>query len=334
MKKLESLLRALATLTMIFIGLIVVGMIFLWPGILVLFLLNTSIISSPFLLAFVALFGHNALLIYVDHPYLYVHRLMFLPIRMVLMPLLNKIIENEATQEKATVWYNDCSIFVDDNSQACLQTMLSKMKSSSRKDIKQKLRLYHSHGITTTTIHSNYLSLQKDIPILWKHQKRQCEREGKVVLEEFLKRFLVIFLVSNAYIDRYYSGHRLCAIGMFTTSGPTFVHNMYFSIQPNYGIWQYHHIRGLYRAISAYQLNEKIRFINYYHHQDNAKKLAGSQPLDLHGSCADEELRYQLFPLKFYKEPPTSVINIQLNLSTIQIQRHQQPLKKTKVKVS
>ena len=347
MSSLESLLRTIAMLLMICIGLTVVCWTFFWPILLLVldYSFRLSLLESLFLGGI-----HILLLIYVEYPYLYLHRLVFLPIRMLLMPLVNKIFESDAIQEQATVWYNDCEIFGqdgDEDTTITLPSLLSTFKSSIRRDIKRKLRLYKQNRITTTTIHSNHLSLRHDIPIIWKHQQRQCrcqtDCDNKSTLEEFLKRFLVIFLVSNAYIDRYYytpkpNGNgkgQLCAIGMFVTSHKVFIQNMYFSTIPFAGIWQYHHIRGLYRAVSAYNKHgENIQYINYFHHQDMAKRLAGAQPLQLVNNNSNTpetlRLRQQLFPLAFYKEPPRHAINIQLDLSTIDSNKNDTYNKKQK----
>ena len=339
----EELLRTVAKLVMILFGLSVVLTIFFWPSFLVPRLAASipnnsgnkpmTTVGTTLLVQLL----HIMLLIYVDI-YLYVHRFIALPVRIPLMPLLNVIVESEAKREKnATVWYNDCRTFPkipavvgatsshqsgsasssssrrrSDDGDALSTLLTGGFKASTRRDIKQKLRYYNERRITSTTQHSNWMSLRRDVPLIWEHQRKQVRRRRRrggqslhgentggndnnsndnlsvplgELLDAFLSRFLVIFLVPHAYIDRYYCPidavvlgdgettaaaaadttkteenrrQRLVAMGMFVACDHVLIYNMYFSVDDpvinSAGIWQYNHIRGLLRAVISHNI--------------------------------------------------------------------------------
>jgi hypothetical protein len=205
--------------------------------------------------------------------------------------------------------------------------LLQKFSRSSRKDTKQKLRLYLRHGIVSETKHSDYMSLRRDIPILWDHERRCCQKDDSRVLGEFIKRFLVMFLVPHAYLDRYYNQQKCCALGMFVVCDNVLLNSMYFCLDDacQCGIWQYHSVRGLLRAVTAFYGDiddddeivvdscRSIEYINYFQHQDCAKRLVGARP----ARETNSELMRVLFPFRFYREPPSSIIALQIDLSTM-----------------
>lgn len=257
-----------------------------------------------------------------------------MPIRVALMPLLHAIVKSEAIKEKETVWYNSCRDFISEREmnttnqapttnkdQQQLQAILQILKPSVRKDIRKKLRLFHKAGITTQTTHSDYLSLQDDIPIVWRHEKRtietSCETNASVV-EEFLKRFLVLFLVPHAYLDRYYDPvGRQCGVYLFVACTDVLSSFTYFCDIPNQGIWQYNHIRALTRGVLGYP---KIKYVNYHVHQSFAKRLAGAQGVDY----TDTEQLQNLYPFQFFREPPQEVIKVQLDLESLILEKKTQ----------
>ena len=347
-RKVEDTLRFVAMLGMVGIGLLVMAIIFLWPAATI-FVWR---IATPTIRSFLSKMGlialaeaiHISALVFVDFPYLYLHRKLFLPIRILLMPLLNFIVKSEGVRENATTWYNDCSklpptsLPTNNSCQVKISPILAALKSSARRDIKRKLRIYRARGITCRTRHSDHLSLQHDIPIIWNHEKRCSTRiesgpapggagsqgptttsttnaSSPSVLEEFIKRFLMVFLISHAYVDRYYDSRgQFCALGMFVLCDRVYINNMYFCRDTEFqsGIWQYHHIRALLRAtILASENERKIEFVNFYHHQDYAKKLAGALAADNN----EKGLMKALFPFSFYREAPLSVIGIEIDLS-------------------
>jgi hypothetical protein len=231
----EDIVRAAAMLGLVSIGLILVILIFFWPLVFASFIFPNSIIGWATVAAEVV---HFAALVMVPFPYLYIHRKVCYPIRMMLMPLVHEVAKSESIREKETSWYNKCADLPRTRE---AKVLLGHFKSSIRRDLKRKLKLFFDRGITTKTLHSDFLSLRKDIPIIWAHEKRAVQGSDKSAVEEFVKRFLVVFLVTNAYIDRYYDRDgRICALGQFVASKKTINNFVYFCLeqQSQSGIWQ------------------------------------------------------------------------------------------------
>jgi hypothetical protein len=335
--KVEIFLRTAAMMGMIALGLSVLVAIFFWPTVVAWKLLPPMRWARKLGWTIMIETLHLAGLIFVDIPYLYLHRKLFLPMRIPLMPVLNFIVKSEAIREGSMPWYNDCKGFsrprIRQQTNGAASTLvdispiLQRFKGSVRKDVRKKLPLYHQHGITSQTAHSDYLSLYRDIPIIWDHERRCCRNSGKdsvgAVLDDFLQRFLVIFLVSNAYIDRYYDPDgNLCALGMFVACDKVYINNMYFCVDSarSSGIWQYHHVRGLARAVVAHHEGLEshhgtptIEYVNFYHHQDFAKRMAGAVAADV----THAPLMKELFPFRLYREPPTQVIDATIDLEAL-----------------
>ena len=242
----EDFLRGLATLALVSVGLFLVTVIFFWP----LLLLSLTIFQSSnnnnvgILLLLVTItiqVSHLLALVYIPFPYLYIHRKICHPVRILLMPLVSSIARSESIREKEVTWYNKCTSLPETND---VNILLNSFKHSIRRDLKRKLKLFFRRRISTQTLHSDFLSLKEDIPVIWEHEKRAVrgmEEKHKSVLEEFIKRFLVVFLTSNAYIDRYYDDNdQICALGLFVQSEKVLNNFVYFcrECESQSGIWQ------------------------------------------------------------------------------------------------
>ena len=295
---------------------------------------------------------------------------------------------------------NDIRRSSSSSDDGALSTLLTGgFKASTRRDIKQKLRYYNERRIKSRTQHSNFLSLRNDVPLIWEHQAKELRRRrGRggeslngenttrndnstsnvsqsvpigELLDAFLSRFLVVFLVPHAYIDRYYcpidamaegrevttpsssaavasnntatpvtdedQKHRLVALGMFVACDNVLLYNMYFSVDDpvvnSAGIWQYNHIRGLLRAVLCHntgdgrggyghdneEKSKRIDYINFFHHQDHAKKRVGALP----AKPSNKELMRELFPFALYREPPQNIINVPMDLDHLLSKKNQ-----------
>jgi hypothetical protein len=71
-----------------------------------------------------------------------------------------------------------------------------------------------------------------------------------------------------------------------------------------------HHFRGLLRAVAA---SPEIEYINFQVHQSFAKRLAGA----VGANYRDNELLDILYPFAVFKEPPTSVIDLEIKLEDL-----------------
>lgn len=233
----EDFVRGLATLALVSIGVFLVTLIFFWP-LLLLSLATLGSSSSEISVTITIQLFHLLALIYIPFPYLYIHRKLCHPIRLLLMPLVSSIARSESIREKEITWYNKCASLPETRD---ANILLGSFKHSIRRDMKRKLRLFFRRGITTQTLHSDFLSLREDIPIIYEHEKRAVQGTEKSSMEEFIKRFLVVFLTSNAYIDRYYDNRgQCCALGLFVQSGKVLNNFVYFcrKHESQSGIWQ------------------------------------------------------------------------------------------------
>uniref|UniRef100_A0A6V2P028 Uncharacterized protein n=1 Tax=Ditylum brightwellii TaxID=49249 RepID=A0A6V2P028_9STRA len=296
----EDAVRLAAMKGLSLLGMFFVLLVFMWP----------LVVMRNVKWAMTVEVAHITALIILPFPYLYIYRKALVPIRMLIMPYLNVVVKSEAIRNKEPTWYNKCSELCRTED---TQTLLAALKGSVRKDLKKKLRIFHERGITRKTLHSDFLSLSQDIPIIWSHVKRKNQNTDKSVVEEFIKRFLVVFMASDAYIDRYYdSNQKLCALGLFAVNQNTLSNSMYFCLDTHsqMGIWQYHHFCGLLRASAA---PPDIQYINFYFGETYAKKLAGSVAADYR----DEQLLNVLYPFSYNREVPLYLVDLKLDLTSL-----------------
>jgi len=134
------------------------------------------------------------------------------------MPLVMQVAKSEAIKEKTDTWYvSTDDMPVTHNA----EELLDSFPKRARREIKRKLKNYETRGIRTTTEHSDYLSLNKDMPVLMDHERKVVRGTDKSFVEEFIKRFLVIFLSTDGYIDRYYGpdSDKPVALSLFVANG-------------------------------------------------------------------------------------------------------------------
>jgi len=291
--EIDSRIRTLSLLTLVIVGLAVVSAIFLWPFCVVINHQGKSAAAAT--TAFIFNFIHIILLIFIDQ-YLYIHRWILLPIRKPLMPIVMMITKSEVIKEKEDTWYVRVPTGNKTLDLPATQTSSAKedhgrilfksLPKSVRREIKRKIQIYNSKKIQTETRHCNYMSLWRDIPILYDHEKRAVKgKNQKSFIGEFIQRFLVIFLCTDGFIDRYYLHissssscseedvssdkqsndnllikNRLVALSWFVCSGSTLHNYMYFchSSECQSGIWAYQHYRMILRGSVAASTSETL----------------------------------------------------------------------------
>ena len=325
-------------LTLVFAGIVVVSTIFCWPVLL------PMPMSS---LRFCAVIIHTVLLVYCDF-YFYINRGIFYPLRFLLMPIVIAVVKSEAIKEKADTWYLSKEDLPETDS---CTVMMQTFPKNKRRDIKKKLRCYLNRGITATSNHCNSLSLKKDIPVLIDHEREAVRGTNKVFLEEFIKRFLVVFMLTDGYIDRYYAPDsnpdvdKPVALCVFVKNGSVLQVFMYFcrKSEKKSGIWHHHIIRMMLRVAasrtnfrentggissslqpstplldesSTIEIGEQlpaIEYVNFQVHQDFAKKCAGAK----RASWEDMQLMNVLYPNRFFERPPKDLIKIDLDIPSL-----------------
>lgn len=272
----SSIVRTVALLALVVTGLITVALMFLWP----------LCMYRPLLLL-----AHIPLMIFCD-TYLYIHRKVFYPIRYLLMPLIIEISKSESIQENTPTWYISTkdlprSIICGGSGSGSDETglapstcttnnpteLLQSFPKRVRREIKRKLKKFEQRGITTSTKHCDYLSLYRDIPVLIDHERKHVRDTDQSFLVEFIKRFLVIFLTTSGYIDRYFveedhdddddddstntslqkEGRKPVALSLFVGQRNVLHSLMYFckETEKESGIWFYQHFRMILRATTT-----------------------------------------------------------------------------------
>ena len=284
----RNITRTASLLGLVLTGLFVVFLMFLWP----LFIHPPISIGAWIILLRVPLLAaHISLLIFCD-PYLYIHRKALYPIRYLVMPLVIEIAKSEAIKEDTATWYvptNDLP--ATDDPKELLQSFPKRV----RREIKRKLKNYDRRGIRTSTEHSDHLSLYRDVPVLIDHERKSVRGTDKSFVAEFIKRFLVIFLTTSGYIDRYYgppidnngtcsddADHNVetngkpIALSLFVGQGKVLHTLMYFCKEEENesGIWFYQHFRMILRAAAAFNANESMN--NDTNAQDAEKRRTRS----------------------------------------------------------
>jgi len=248
---------------------------------------------------------------------------MFYPLRQIMMPLVISVAKSESIVEGADTWYvaaDNIPITSD------AKELIASFPKRVRKEIKRKLRAYEKHSFKVVSTHSDYLSLWKDLPVLIDHERKVVKNnDGLSFVEEFTKRFLVIFLGSNGYMDRYFTSDssKPVAIAWFVEQGRVLHSLMYFckEAENDSGIWFHQHFRMIQR-LSSHSMSDadaeksmnsplvqerRLDYLNFQVHQDFAKKCVGGT------ACNDDDLRDSLYPFAFFRDPSSQIVETSLD---------------------
>jgi hypothetical protein len=213
---------------------------------------------------------------------------------------------------------------------------------------KQMERAFHRDGIqhewgwSETT-----LNLSQVVPVMWEHEKRICDDatetaatlnggspsssddntkdKNKSLAEEFLKRFLVVSIVPNAVLDRYYykpsraiagddgGVETLCSVQFSLQQGRVFHWFMYFSLNhvTLSGIW----FHGIGTAMERAKRIPSVDFCNGQVHKAQSKQNAGF--LDV-AEWTEHDKLSQLYPWSFTTTPAKADVHVGLWRSTQQ----------------
>jgi hypothetical protein len=238
------------------------------------------------------------------------------------------------------------------NDEKALVRREKKSKQVQRR-YKQMERAFHRDGIrhewgwSETT-----LNLSQVVPVMWEHEKRICgeatdtgaaihggsptslddttQDKNKNPAEEFLKRFLVVSIVPNAVLDRYYSKpsrsiagddddgggvETLCSVQLSLQQGRVFHWFMYFSLNhvTLSGIW----FHGIGTAMERARRIPSVDFCNGQVHKAQSKKNAGL--LDV-AEWTEHDKLSQLYPWSFTTTPAKGNVHVNLWRSTQQQQ--------------
>lgn len=157
--------------------------------------------------------------------------------------------------------------------------------------------------------------------------------------------------IDDSFDDKSDRSRPLVALAMFVVCDRVLMNNMYFSIDEpivaSAGIWQYNHIRGLLRAVIAHnstknedddrrigqestmRMTKRIDFVNFFHHQDYAKRLAGALPVNPNSN--NKAILKEIFPFRLYREPPRNIIDVPMLLDSLLPAKKKMTKKKMKI---
>ena len=223
---------------------------------------------------------------------------------------------------------------------------LRRYKQMERAYLRDGIR--HEWGWSEST-----LNLSQVVPVMWEHERRMCaaantsarnddgdsnggtgdDKKGSVV-EEFLKRFLVVTVVPDGILDFYYvkptfsspndvvngAGQRLrrhhgqqsqpeeilCCAQLSVQQGRVLHWFMYFALDSvtRSGIW----FHGIGTAIERARRITNVEYCNGQTHQTQSKRNAG---FDV-AQHTDQGVLSQLYPWSFTCTPPKERVDVTL----------------------
>jgi hypothetical protein len=261
----------------------------------------------------------HLILLWKSVHYLAVLRFLALPIRSLIVPLVFLVARIESIREEAPTLYKRVSapIQVGDTSDSrspLLKDHIMEEESRRRRKEKDVRKRYKKMEVTfrrnlirhETRSSDTSLNLSHVVPVMWEHQKRVCEAEGKNLAEEFLKRFLVVTVLPKSIMDYYYDAQVLCAVSMSIQQSKVFHPMMYFSLNSatKSGIW--FHATGT--AIERAKQIPGIEFVCAGVHQTQTKRNAGFEAVE----HTENTILSDLYPYSFAVSPPTEVLTVSL----------------------
>lgn len=224
------------------------------------------------------------------------------------MVLVFQIAMIESVREGVPTLYFEVSTVKRSNTTEEQQDLLQSFKTSVRKRFKQMEACFRRNGISYKTVRSeDALNLSLVLPILLEHERRCCLADGKNVWEEFIKRFLVVSLFTDAVLDLYYDENNdLCSVQLSVMQEKTIHWFMYFclSSRAKCGIWYHGILQAMVRGLTI----PSIEYVNAQVHQTDSKRGAGMQVCD-HIDC---DMLRNLYPFEFTKEMPLSALETRL----------------------
>ena len=195
---------------------------------------------------------------------------------------------------------NDTSVVVQD--------ILQSFRKSVRRRYRNVLKTFRQAGIVVKSVQGERAwDLRTTVPILFQHQKRQCQVDGNSLVDAFIKRFLVVSVVPDGILDLFYNADgELIAFQMGTRQGAVYNWFVYFCQDDarQYGIWFYGILLSMARAKSL----PGVQWFNALYHLLDSKQMAGLQVV----SHENDEMMDTLFPWLSTERMPDKALTISL----------------------
>ena len=253
-------------------------------------------------------------LLWTDKAHVSAYRFLTLPVRRALQPVVMYLIKMESIKDKQNVAYlaldkigstknrRNANVVV-----VVVEEILQSFRPSVRRRYKNVYKTFREAGIVVRSVQcETELDLRATLPILLQHQKRQCQIDGKNLVEEFVKRFLVVSVVPDGILDLFYKDDELVAFQMGTRQGAVYDWFMYFSRDAarQYGIWFY----GILLSIVRAKTLPGVQWFNALTHLMDSKQMAGLQAV----TYEDDEMMDTLFPWASTERMPDKALSISL----------------------
>eukprot|EP00977_Amphora_coffeiformis_P013632 scaffold3608_cov183-Amphora_coffeaeformis.AAC.19 len=311
--KVHPMLVTLATFTLISLGLLLNLVTACFP--MVLWALQPSVQNSYYY-AIPIIFVQclHVWLLWTDKAHLAAYRFLTLPIRRALLPVVMFVAKEDAMKEKENVAFLSFQQGNDSEIGPGKEGLLQHFRSNTRRSYKKTLQTFQSEGIRVASVQcESDLDLRAVCPVIWEHQKRSCQMDNangskkKNVMEEFIKRFLVVSVVPDCVLDLFYNqDQELVAVSLDVRTGPVYYAFLYFARNEarRSGIWFYSNLHSLVRARSL----AGVTIVNAVTHHMETKRNAGFQvaPYD------DTERMDALFPWSPTERIPDKALVISL----------------------
>ena len=298
----NPILVALAMLSLISLGLLLNLFTAFFP--LLLWAFQPPAQSWFYVLPIIFVQCTHLMFLWTDKAHLAAYRFLTLPIRRALLPVVMFVAKMDATKDKENVAFlalEDATI--GEGKEGFLQHF----RSNTRRSYKKTLKAFQSEGIRVDSVQcESSLDLFTVCPVIWEHQKRQCQIDGKNLIAEFIKRFLVVSVVPDCVLDLFYKDETLIAVSVDIRTGPVYYAFLYFARDDarRSGIWFYCNLLALVRAKSL----PGVELVNGLTHHMDSKRNAGFQV----ASYDNDDRMDALFPWASTERIPDEALVISL----------------------
>jgi hypothetical protein len=294
----SAVLLGSCTLVVVLVGLGLVFFVSFFPLWIFLGLARFLPISSPWKSIPATIFLNllHLRLLWVSTRYLSVMRLIVLPIRRLLLPLVPFVARMESIREQETVQYYQ----VTDRSAP------PGFRKSVRRHYRRMEKMYQRRGIRHQCVQSETSLLLRDIiPLIYQHQQRSTNRSFP--LDDFIKRALVVTVVPDGILDLYYNSQQQLVCFQFSILQGNVWHWFMYFCRDNAsqaGIWWH----GALLAIQRGHILDGVDWVNAQMHQKDSKLHAGY----LAAFPTDTEILAQIFPWVWTRPIPENAIHMRL----------------------
>lgn len=292
-------MMVLAEVTIVVVGLSLLVFMAVWPAIIAhyMYVHVYMLHAAPALVVAAMCIVHLSLL-FACKSYFMVMRLLQLPIRWLLMPILVHVMRIRSIRLGEPTMYCRCPIAAQDDP---VQVVLTSMISRRRRDFKRKRLHYEAAGTVCVSFHQDWFSLHDAFHLICAHEPHGCMRDRAEKLTAVTEDLLLMIMITNGTIDQYYDADGgLVAVSLSVRQGEVLHWFLYFSADTAKmsGIWHHALLTARCRATAA----AGVAFMNAHLTKQEAKLMADCSAM----SPMDFELSW-LYPTNLFSDLPPAV---------------------------